>query len=197
MGQTLDLGSTTTLSRYSLSNSFTSRSMSTQKLSDAFLSCFSDIMLNAKLARGRSLPGFELLQVKRVNYDPALMKFLPNRNFTLRWWTNSFLYFDHCKEDLYKLFRFDENLQQKCSTYLEDQQKIFIESKKYVSGNAHQRIPFVCIGGRVHCITYFRLMLQMFPSLVCMLEEVTNYSERMAKFTDCQMCLIFSLLWII
>ena len=68
------------------------------------------------------------LPTKHINYDPSVMRTLPETNLTLRWYTHSYRYFNHCSDELYHQMSLRESLVLKAKNFT-DKCKILLLKK--------------------------------------------------------------------
>ena len=70
------------------------------------------------------------LQSAKKDYDSNIMKNIPKTNLTLKWYTHSYLYFDHYDADLYQRMSIDKTLIKKSLKYINNCKAIFSQKKK-------------------------------------------------------------------
>ena len=58
------------------------------------------------------------LPTRHVNYDPSVLTNLPDTNVTLKWFTHSYRYFNHCNAELYHMMQLKESLVKKASDFI-------------------------------------------------------------------------------
>ena len=73
------------------------------------------------------------LPTKRINYDPSVMRSLPETNLTLRWVTHSYRYFNHCSDELYHQMSLRKSLVLKARNFIEKCKISFVEKFSEVS----------------------------------------------------------------
>ena len=73
------------------------------------------------------------LPTKRINYDPSVMRSLPETNLTLRWYTHSYRYFNHCSDELYHQMSLRKNLVWKARNFIDKCKISFGENLSKVS----------------------------------------------------------------
>ena len=73
------------------------------------------------------------LPTRRINYDPSVMRSLPETNLTLRWYTHSYRYFHHCSDELYHQMLLRKSLVLKARNFFDKCKTSFVEKNSKVS----------------------------------------------------------------
>ena len=73
------------------------------------------------------------LPTRHVNFDPNVLKSLPETNLTLEWYTHSYRYFNHCNHELYQMMQLKDSLLKKANDFINQCKGEFMKEHPKVS----------------------------------------------------------------